>query len=148
MDKKKLSQLLTYVGGAALVLIVILWFFPTVAYDGGHFSPLGYFAVGYGKNEPIWNYMVSLDADYNTNSDMYWLAFGTLLTVLVAFFAVLRNKKISTKVVGAIVSIFMLAGTIISPVLHLSALWVVYLILAIIAVAAFVYGWVIDYYKA
>ncbi len=144
MDKKKLSQLLTYVGGAALVVIVILWFIPTITYDGGNFSPLGYFAIGFGKKEPIYNYMLSLNENYNTNSDMYWLAFGTLLTILTACFTVLKTKKISTKIVGTIVSVFMLAGVILSPVMHLSAIWVLYLIFAIIAVAAFAYGWVID----
>lgn len=162
MDKKKLARLLTLIGGILMVVTVALWFIPTMKYsytetvkleDGTKteqtvddtISPMGYFAEGASVSGNFYeNVMVANDPDYNTNQDMYWLAFGLIFAVVGCIVARSKSRKLYPKVITTICGLFVLCGVIMSPVLHLSPLWVLYLIVAVLAAAAIVAGLVVD----
>ena len=155
MDKKKLARLLAIIGGALMVVVIVLWFIPTMTYTytdkaAGQvtttISPMGYFAEGnatYGTFRKA--VMDARDPDYNTNKDMYWLAFGTLFAVVGFILALVKGHKIAPKVICAIFAVFILCGVIFSPALHVSPIWALYLIVAILAAIASVGAVVVDY---
>lgn len=155
MDKKKLARLLAIIGGALMVLVIVLWFIPSMTYTytdkvAGEvttsISPMGYFAEGnatYGTFKKA--VMDVRDPDYNTNQDMYWLAFGVVFAVLGFVLSLAKGHKFAPKVIIAICSAFILCGVIFSPALHVSFLWVLYLIVAILAFVASVGSAVLDY---
>jgi hypothetical protein len=152
MDKKKLAKLLTYVGGVVLLAIFIIWFIPAIHFtlDGTAYaiSPHAFFAkagaVG-ASASPLYKYLVSVDADYNTNQDMYWIAFGGLFAIANTIVTLFVKKAFPRTIWGTIFSLFMLIGVAVSGALHMSALWVLYLILAIIAFASYAYSLYLAY---
>ncbi len=163
MDKKKLARLMAVIGSILLVVTVALWFVPTMKYsytekvtqeDGTKveqtfnktMSPMGYFAEGAAVSGHFHAaYVVpKLGEDYNTNQDMYWLAFGLIFSIVSVIFARSHSRKLYPKIIATVCGAFVLCGVIMSPVLHLSFLWVAYLIVAILAFAAIVAGLVYD----
>ncbi len=163
MDKKKLARLLTIIGGVLICLTVALWFIPTMDYsytekvtqeDGTKIeqvvektkSPMGYFAEGAAVSGHFHEaYIIPhLGEDYNTNEDMYWLAFGLIFAIVGVVFGRIESRKLYPKIIATITSAFVLCGVIFAPVLSLSSLWVVYLIVAILGFGAVVAGLVYD----
>ncbi len=163
MDKKKLARLLTMIGSILLVVTVGLWFIPTMKYsytekvtqeDGTKVqqvvektkSPMGYFVEGASVSGHFYEeVMIPAEGeDYNTNQDMYWLAFGLIFAIVSVVVARSKSRKLYPKIITTILGAFVLAGVIMSPVLHISSLWVLYLIVAVLAVLAIVAGLVYD----
>ena len=115
MDKKKLARLLVVIGGILLVVAVALWFIPCMDYTytakvdrvdtviEDTISPMGYFAQGASVTGYFYkNVMVVNDPDYNTNQDMYWLAFGVVFAVVGALIAYSNAQKLAVKIICTI----------------------------------------------
>ena len=157
MDKKKLARLLVVIGGILLVVAVALWFIPCMDYTytakvdrvdtviEDTISPMGYFAQGAAVTGYFYkNVMVVNNPDYNTNQDMYWLAFGVVFAVVGAFIAYSNAQKLAVKIICTIFAGFVLAGTIMAPVFALSPIGVLYIIVAALAFIPTVAGLVLD----
>ncbi len=156
MDKKKLARLLGLIGGILLIVTVLLWFIPVVPYTytdkvageiSTSISPLGYFAEAgatYGHfKKAVMDVKIE---DYNTNMDMYWIIFGFIFAIANILFTGFKGRKLFTKTLGVIFSAFVVVGLIASPFFHMcGAMWVVYLVLAILALVAYIGAWVVDY---
>lgn len=155
MDKKKLARTLAVIGGILMLVVVILWFVPTMSYSysdktlgtvNATISPMGYFAQGAAPTATFYkNVLQKIDKNYNTNVDMYWLVGGVIFSVVALAVSLAKGHKLIPKYLCAVMSLFMLVGVILCPVLHMSFLWVAYLIVAILAVVAHVGALVLDY---
>lgn len=155
MDKKKLARTLAIVGGILMIVTVALWFIPTMSYTyedktlgtvNDTISPMGYFAQGAAPTATFYKHVLQkIDKNYNTNVDMYWLGFGALFSVVALAVSISKGHKLIPKYICAAMSLVPLLGACFSPVLKMSYLWVAYLIVAILAFAAYVASLVLDY---
>ena len=157
MDKKKLARLLVVIGGILLVVAVALWFIPCMDYSytakvdrvdtviEDTISPMGYFAQGASVTGYFYKeVMIVNNPDYNTNQDMYWLGFGFALAVVGLLISYTNAQKLAIKVICTIIAGFVLAGTLMAPVLAFSPLSVLYIIVAAIAFIPTAAGLVLD----